>query len=214
MMLLKIRTIISPLILLLVIGLSACGPSPEELAATSSAETAAAATSTYTITPTPTITPIPPTATLTPFPTKEPTPTREPLAGAIPEGFEVTFTKSFSGKCQILGPEELVVGEYSFVLALENPRSGDWMDLGFLRLSYLVDGKTTQDLLDHPNMKNGTWWGDAFSLFVDAKPTDGTINELRKEKYYTYSLTEGEIVVMRWTQNPHFFWYCGTIQVK
>jgi hypothetical protein len=138
----------------------------------------------------------------------------EPLAGAIPEGIAVTFAKSFSGRCEYLGPEELSPDDYSFVLNLKDPRSGDWTDLGFLRVSYLVDGKTTQDLLDHPNMDNGTWWGDAFSLLVDAKVNDGTINELRKEKYYTYTLTEGEIVVLRWTQMPHFFWYCGTIYVK
>ena len=39
--------------------ISACGPSPEELAATSAAETAAAATSTPTSTPAPTLTPTP-----------------------------------------------------------------------------------------------------------------------------------------------------------
>jgi hypothetical protein len=46
-------------LLLLAIILSACGPSPEELVATSAAETAAAATSTPTITPTSTSTPTP-----------------------------------------------------------------------------------------------------------------------------------------------------------
>ena len=55
--------------------LSACGPSPEELAATSAAETAAAATSTPTITPTSTSLPTP-----TPSPTATPTPVPDPEA--------------------------------------------------------------------------------------------------------------------------------------
>ena len=51
--------------------LSACGPSPEDLAATSAAETAAAATSTPTITP-----------TFTPTPTQTPTPKPTPVPDA------------------------------------------------------------------------------------------------------------------------------------
>ena len=46
-------------LMLFCILLSACGPSPEELAATSAAETSAAATSTPTSTPVPTSTPMP-----------------------------------------------------------------------------------------------------------------------------------------------------------
>jgi hypothetical protein len=53
-------------LMLFFILLSACGPSPEELAATSAAETVAAATSTPTITP-------------TPKPTNTPTPPPEPF---------------------------------------------------------------------------------------------------------------------------------------
>jgi len=64
-------------LLLFCILLSACGPSPEELAATSAAETAAAATSTPTITPTYTPT-TPPTATNTPVPSDTPKPTLTP----------------------------------------------------------------------------------------------------------------------------------------
>lgn len=55
-------------LMLFCILLSACGPSPEELAATSAAETAAAATNTPTITP-----------TMTPTPTSTPTPTPTPV---------------------------------------------------------------------------------------------------------------------------------------
>jgi len=58
--------------------LSACGPSPEELAATSGAETKAAATST----PLPSSTPRP-TSTPTPTPTFTPTPIPEPNAKAM-----------------------------------------------------------------------------------------------------------------------------------
>lgn len=212
---LNMRAALGLLLILPCIALSACGSSPEELASTSSAETAAAATSTFTITPTDTSTPLPPTITPTPTRTpKPPTPTIESLPGVIPEGYIVTWAKSFSGRCKILGQTELSPGEYSFVLQLEDPRSGSWEDLGHLRLSYLIDGKTTQDLLDHPNVKNGTWWGQAFDLLVDARASNGWHNDLRAEKYYTYNLTEGEIVVLRWTQNPHFFWYCGSIFVK
>ena len=201
-------------VILLVIGLSACGNSPEEFAATSAAETVSAATITYTNTPTSTKTPIPPTATSTSIPTKPPTPTMESLSGAMPEGIVITFSKSFSGKCKINGPTELAPGDYSFVLGLEDSRSGDFTDLGHLEVSYLIDGKTSQDLLNHPNMKNGSWWGDAFSLLEKVKVIDSWRNETRVEKYYTYSIKPGEIVIARWTQNPHFYWYCGTIYVK
>jgi formylglycine-generating enzyme required for sulfatase activity len=64
----------------LVILLSACGPSKEELAATSAAETIAAASPTPTNTPTPTPT-FTPTPTPTPTPTNTPTPTPLPQIG-------------------------------------------------------------------------------------------------------------------------------------
>ena len=78
-------------LLLFCILLSACGPSPEEQAATSAALTVAAATSTPTVTPTsttiPTSTPTP-TITLTPTPTETPTitPTFSPETLNIPAG--------------------------------------------------------------------------------------------------------------------------------
>jgi len=65
------------LLLFCVSLMSACGPSPEELAATAAAETAAAATDTPTITPTYTPT-TPPTATNIPFPSDTPKPTLTP----------------------------------------------------------------------------------------------------------------------------------------
>jgi len=64
-------------LILICILLSACGPSPEELAATSKAEAAAAATSTPTIKPTYTPT-TPLTATNTPIPSNTPKPTLTP----------------------------------------------------------------------------------------------------------------------------------------
>jgi len=73
-------------LIVLPILLSACGPSKEELAATSAAETIAAYTPTPTITPTftPTITPTP-TPTFTPTPTYTPTPTGTPTPTPLPE---------------------------------------------------------------------------------------------------------------------------------
>jgi len=77
-------------LLLTAVLLSACGPSPEELAATSAAETAAAATSTPAITPTsaPTLTPKP---TLTPTPTPVPEPDSKAMLkwreAGFPDGF-------------------------------------------------------------------------------------------------------------------------------
>lgn len=88
-------------LMLFCILLSACGPSPEELAATSAAQTAAAATNTPvppTVTPTPTPTPTvaPPTATVTPIP-PTPTPTNIPAdQGPITCGeYEFQFNTSW-----------------------------------------------------------------------------------------------------------------------
>ena len=184
--------------------LSACGPSPEELAGTSAAETAAAATSTFTITPSPTSTPIPPTATPTSIPTKPPTHTIEPLRGSMPEGILVTFKY----KCDFSSPTELSPGEYTFILIDDGKVNGS------LYVTDLIPGKTTQDLLNHPNYKQGTWWSAALDLLENAKIVDGWRNESRGELYFTYYLERGEHVLYRGSTNPHFQWYCGTIMVK
>lgn len=158
---------------------------------------------TTTLAPTSTPTPRPPTATPTSPP---PTPTLETLPGLIPEGIEVIFAKS--KRCTFSGPAELPAGEYAFVLNAQGEEPGH------LQVSYLIDGKTTQDLLDHPNVQEGHWWGNAFDLLNDARASDGWRNDPRMEKYYVYSLEQGELVVLRWTQMPHFFWYCGSILVQ
>jgi hypothetical protein len=91
-------------ILLLGLTLAACGPSPEELEATSAAETAAAATSTPTITPTFTPTPTP---TLTPLPsnTPQPTLTPSPAPEAI-DGPKLPYSMVWPG----YAPEEIWEG--------------------------------------------------------------------------------------------------------
>ena len=45
----------------------------------------------------------------------------------------------------------------------------------------------------------------ALELIDNTIPIDAWINESRNERYYTYSLAEGEHLVIRWNQNPHFF---------
>lgn len=81
----------------LVILLSACGPSKEELAAISAAETIAAASPTPTFTPTntPTITPTS-TPTFTPTPTPTPTPTNTPTSTPLPQ-ISVTLVSKVDG---------------------------------------------------------------------------------------------------------------------
>ena len=182
--------------------LSACGPSPEEQAATAAAQTAAAATITPTRLPTSTTTPVPPTPTL------------EPLPGVLPEGIIVTYEGGST--CTLSGPTDLQPGEYAFVLRQPPPKLNQFgIPVGHSLYVYtLVGGKTTQDLLKHGNYKQGTWWSKALDLLVNAKIVDGWRNELRNEQYYTYSLEKGEHVVVRWTQLPHFYWYCGSIFVK
>jgi hypothetical protein len=191
--------------------LTSCGPSQAEIDATSTRitaelfanQTADAPTSTPIPTRTPTA--IPPTATSIP-PTVPPTQTLETLPGLVPEGIVVTFKKNET--CTISGPTELPAGEYTFILMTQ----GDI--LGFLHLSYPIDGKTTQDFLNHPNRNDGHWWAAALELIDNTIPIDAWINESRNERYYTYSLDEGEHLVIRWNQNPHFFWFCDSIWVK
>jgi len=205
MLTLKKRAVIGLFLILLGIVLSACGPSPEELIATSAAETAAASTSTFTITPTNTSTSTPPT--LIPTSTKTPNPptqTLESLPGAMPEGILVTFKNN----CDFSGPTELPPGEYTFILIDDGKVNGS------LYVTDLIPGKTTHDLLNHPNMKNGTWWSAALDLLENAKLIDGWRNESRGELYFTYYLEKGEHVLYRGSTNPHFQWYCGSIYVK
>lgn len=206
----KTSTTLFAALLVILLG-NSCGPSQAELDA-SATGTAAAQFATQTAeaptsTPIPTRTPtaIPPTATSIP-PTVPPTPTLETLPGLVPEGIVVTFNKNET--CTISGPTELPAGEYTFILRTQ----GDI--LGFLHLSYPIDGKTTQDFLNHPNRNDGHWWAAALELIDNTLPIDAWINESRNERYYTYSLDEGEHLVIRWNQNPHFFWYCDSIWVK
>ena len=202
-------------ILISFLALSGCGLSIDQKEATSIALTAAAATSTYTLTPDPTSTPLPPTTTPTSTPTaKPPTETIEPLPGILPEGIIVTYKGGSS--CTIDGPAELAPGEYTFVLIQPPPKINE-LGIpvgGHLDVQLLIDGNTTRDLLDHPNYQQGTWWSQALELLSKVKPVDGWTNESRNEKYYTYFLEPGEHIVDRWTQNPHFYWYCGSLNVK
>ena len=85
---------------------------------------------------------------------------------------------------------------------------------GYLDIRYLIDGKTTQDLLDHPNYKDGSWWSAALDIIPKAHVDDGWANDARNEKYYKYTLEPGEYIIDRWTQDPHFYWYCGSLFVK
>ena len=195
--------------LVAILFLNSCGPSQVEIDSTNTkaaaemfaTQTAEAPTSTPIPTNTPTS--IPPTALPTSIP---PTPTLEPLPGLVPEGIVVTFSER--EKCNISSPTELPPGEYAFVLNAAGEESAH------LTVSYLIDGNTTQDLLKHPKVGDGKWWGNALELLVDAKALDAWRNESRSEKIYIYSLEEGEHVVVRWFQNPETFWYCGTIWVK
>jgi hypothetical protein len=200
MLMMKKRSILGLILILLSIIFTACGPSPEELTATA----AAAATSTFTITTVPSATPIPPSATPTSIPTKPPTPTMEPLPGSMPEGILVTFKY----KCDFSGPTELSPGEYTFILIDDGKVNGS------LYVTNLIPGKTTQDLLNHPNMKDGTWWSAALDILEDTKIVDAWRNESRGELYFTYYLKQGEHVLYRGSTNPHFQWYCGSISVK
>jgi len=143
-------------LMLFCIILSACGPSPEELAATSVAETAAAATNT----PSPTST-SPPTSTPkpTPTPTKVPSLSEEELvyANAV-IGLADTYTREW-------------INVFSLLLAYEeNPSllySNDWLDQLAAALNSIYDADQlisqlsvpirfaeVQDLLDEVSSNN------------------------------------------------------------
>jgi hypothetical protein len=122
----------------------------------------------------------------------------------LPEGILVTFEYS----CDFSGPTELPPGEYTFILIDDGKVNGS------LYVTSLILGKTTRDLLNHPNMKDGTWWSAALDLLEKDKLANGGRNDSRGELYFTYVLEKGEHVLYRGSTNPHFQWYCGTIQVK
>jgi len=141
-------------LMLFCILLSACGPSPEELAATSAAETAAAATSTSTMTPTstpistPTATQVPPTKNPTSTP-KPPTPTIEPMPGLLSEGILVVYDGK---KCKASTPPELSPGEYTVIFRKDNEEKY------ILEAELLLQGKTFQDLVN-AQVVPGRYWG-------------------------------------------------------
>lgn len=198
--------------LVAILLLNSCGPSQVELDATATkaaaamfaTQTAEAPTSMPTSTNTPT--PNPPTASPTSIPpTAPPTPTIEPLPGLVPEGIIATFTKK--EECTISGPTELPTGEYTFVLRTLGELKG------ILYVSYLIDGKTSQDLLNL-EMESGHYWHGAMKILVVADVKDGWRNESRNERYVIYLLEEGEHLVYRETSNPHVQWYCGLIWEK
>ena len=123
----KIIDFFSFLMLFCLFLMSSCGPSPEELAATSSAETAAAATSTSTNTPTPTLAPTP-----TPTVTPTPTPTATPLPGPDPKAMINWEALNLPEDYQAIAPAGLGFGE------------GDWImgriDEDGTQVDYLIEG--------------------------------------------------------------------------
>ncbi|MCK5633688.1 MAG: hypothetical protein KAI06_01305 [Anaerolineales bacterium] len=155
--------------------------------------------------PTYTPTPIPPTATSTSIPpTAPPTPTLGPLPGSIPEGIVITFTKK--EECTVSGPTELPPGEYTFVLR-------DLSDTNQrLYLSYYIDGKTNQTVLDK-QVVPGRWYPKP-DWIVYAKMIEEWRNESRNEKYFTYSLEEGEHGVLLGSSSPISLWVCDPIWVR
>ena len=199
-------------VLIVILFLNSCGPPQAEIDATTtkaaaalfSTQTAEAPTSMPTSTNTPT--PNPPTASPTSIPpTAPPTPTVEPLPGLVPEGIVITFTKK--EECTVSGPTELPAGEYTYVLR----------DLSGVRhtiyISYLLDGKTYQDLVDMQG-KPGRYWPKP-DWVVYAKITDGWRNESRNELYLTFSLEEGEhAAVYLGSTQPVSLWFCAPIWVK
>jgi hypothetical protein len=189
-------------IVVVLLSISACTPSQDAATSTPMLSTEEP---TSTSIPTSTETSAPPTPTFTLIP---PTPTSGILPGLIPEGIEVTFSRSLI--CEISGPTEYPSGEYTFVLRdqTDKPRN--------IRLSNVIEGLTTEDFLNHPLRKDGNYWAGALDLLEDAKLTDAGRNEARNEFYYTYTLEAGEYLVIRWTQTKgeHFFWYCGSIFVE
>jgi hypothetical protein len=189
-------------IVVFLLPISACTPSQ---IATTSTLMLPTEKPTSTSIPTSTATRAPPTPTLTSIP---PTPTLGALPGLIPEGIEVTFSKSLV--CEISGPTEFPSGEYTFVLRdqTDKPRN--------IQISSVIEGLTAEDFLNHPLRKDGNYWSGALDLLEDVRLSGAGRNEARNEFYYTFILDEGEYLVIRWTQTKgeHFFWYCGSILVQ
>jgi len=190
-------------LILFCILLSACGPSPEELAAASAAETASAATSTSTTTPIPTNTTLPPTRTSTLIPpTKTSTPTMEPMPGAIPKGIIVTYT---GRKCVYTDPTEIPPGEYTFVLRDQKNEKQ------IVYVGYLLEGKTYDEVVER--QKEPGRYFPLFSWVEQANLIGNVKNEGRNEKYYTFSLEEGEYIVYLYSYSTTDLWLCAPLRV-
>ena len=194
--------------LVVIILLSACGPSQAEIDA-SPTRTAATMFATQTAEP-PTSIP----ATMFAAQTAEaptsipatalPTPTLEPLPGAMPEGIVINYTENVG--CTVSGPSELPTGEYTFFVRSEI--------FPTIYLAYLIDGGTFQDLLDI-QVRPGRYWPKP-DWVVYAEIVDEWRNDARNERYSTYSLVEGEIVVYlgKNINRVAYLWFCAPISIK
>jgi len=126
------------------------------------------------------------------------------LPGAIPEGIVVTFSKT--GECTVSGPTELPPGEYTYVLR----------DLSSVRhaliISYLLEGKTFQDLLDMQVVPGRYWPKPDWVVYANA--IDGWRNESRNELYTVFSLEKGEHFVYLESTVPISLWFCAPLTVR
>jgi len=185
-------------LMLFCILLSACGPSPEELASTSAAEIAATATSTPTISPTftPTPTQVPPTATATS------TSTPVPLLCEGVEGNCVEF-RFQPDKCRRVGPEIVPAGKITLIFS--NYTSYD----AGIDLEILDEGKTFKDMLRYMGGLH-VYAGSPPEWSVDVAGGDmrpGQYEESQEE------LTAGIYIAVCGTISPHRVWLANGVLV-
>jgi hypothetical protein len=134
-----------------------------------------------------------------------------PPEATIDEVGEVIFDSS---GCTYIGPSELSLGKYAFVLRDES----DWN--AQMYVGRLVGDYSTQDLLDlqgEPGEPiNVAVWDEAFDVAVELgvakERPDGT-------KVHTYNfVSEGEYTVGVWSYQrediPRTSWFCAPIWVE
>ncbi|MCK5346259.1 MAG: hypothetical protein KAR20_22770, partial [Candidatus Heimdallarchaeota archaeon] len=158
--------------------MSACGPSPEELAATSAAETVAAASPTPLPTSTPTATFTP---TITPFPTSTPTPLPKPDAQAMIRWKDLDLPDGFYS----VHPETEEIQEGKIALSLQFG-DGSTVDYTISGSFVFIDGENPSQII----------YGYAFPLST-SKQKDGfdayTQNYLKSSTSTGYNIPQNLI---------------------
>jgi hypothetical protein len=191
----------APLLVVILLAISGCGPTPVQRAATDVflSTQAARQTSTAAYPPPATLTAAPP-ATTRPAPSQTPQPGTDFLA--LINSTQKIFLIQFSGSgCSFSAPGLLPKGNYGFRL----DHQGD-QDPNIL-VSQVIGEQTLQDLEDYWNTPDPIWPDPA--RFI---PLDYLYSSARKLWVYPLTISaEYSVVVFSAGQNTG--WLCGSLQI-